>query len=100
MGTLKNNPEGYKNASVQTYVSRIKGKLLLYHGTMDDNVHLQNSIQLVKKLQDAKKDFDFMIYPSGRHGWGGNQRLHEQNMVNRWVYKNVLGKEIPADLVR
>jgi dipeptidyl-peptidase-4 len=100
MGTPQNNPEGYKTGSVLTHAPKIKGKLLLYHGTMDDNVHLQNSLQLVKRLQENKIPFDFMVYPGGRHGWGGNQRLHEQNMINRWVYLNVLGKEMPKDLVR
>lgn len=100
MGTPQDNPEGYKSGSVLTHAPKIKGKLLLYHGTMDDNVHLQNSLQLVKKLEENKIPFDFMVYPGGRHGWGGNQRLHEQNMINRWVYENVLGKEMPKDLVR
>jgi dipeptidyl-peptidase 4 len=100
MGTPQNNPEGYKTSSVLTYVNQIKGKLLLYHGTMDDNVHLQNSIQLVKKLQDNKKDFDFMVYPSGRHGWGGTQQIHSQNMINRFVYENLLKKEIPRELLK
>lgn len=100
MGTPKTNPNGYKSASVLTHANKIKGKLLLYHGTMDDNVHMQNSMQLVKKLQEAKIPFDFMLYPGGRHGWGGNQRLHEQNMINRWFYDHVLGKEMPVELLR
>jgi dipeptidyl-peptidase-4 len=100
MGTPQDNAEGYKKGSVLTYVPNIRGKLLLYHGTMDDNVHLQNSIQLVKKLQENKKDFDFMVYPGGRHGWGGTQQLHSQNMINQWVYRNVLGKEMPVELRR
>ena len=45
----------------------------IVHGEMDDNVHMQNSLQLISKLQDAKKDFEMMIYPGGRHGWGGNK---------------------------
>jgi dipeptidyl-peptidase-4 len=100
MGTPAGNPEGYSKGSVLTYAPRIRGKLLLYHGTMDDNVHVQNSLQLVKKLQESKVPFDFMVYPGGRHGWGGNQRIHEQNMVNRWVYDKMLGKPIPRDLLR
>jgi len=100
MGTPKNNPEGYKSSSVLTHAPKIKGKLLLYHGSMDDNVHLQNSIQMVKKMQELKKDFDFMVYPGGRHGWGGPQQAHSQNMINRWVYKNVLNKETPKELIK
>jgi dipeptidyl-peptidase-4 len=100
MGTPQNNPEGYKNSSVLTHVAKLRGKLLLYHGTMDDNVHMQNSIQLVKKLQENKKDFDFMVYPGGRHGWGGVQQLHSQNMINRFLYENLLRKEMPMELLR
>lgn len=100
MGTPQNNPDGYKSSSVLTHAGKMKGKLLLYHGTMDDNVHMQNSIQLTKRLQELKKDFDLMVYPGGRHGWGGPQQAHSQNMINRWVYRNVLQKEMPKDLVR
>jgi dipeptidyl-peptidase-4 len=100
MGTPKNNSDGYKKASVLTHVPKIRGKLLLYHGTMDDNVHLQNSIQLVKKLQEAKKQFDFMVYPSGLHGWAGTQQAHTQNMINSWVYRTLLGKEMPKELLK
>lgn len=100
MGTPATNPDGYKNSSVLTHAGKIRGKLLLYHGTMDDNVHMQNSIQLVKKLQDMKKEFEFMVYPGGRHGWGGNQRLHEQNMANRFIYRYLLGKEMPTGLIK
>jgi dipeptidyl-peptidase-4 len=41
-----------------------------------------------------------MIYPGGRHGWGGTQQLHSQNMINKWVYQHVLGKAIPEKLVK
>ena len=100
MGTPQNNPAGYKSSSVLTHSDKIRGKLLLYHGSMDDNVHLQNSIQLVKKLQLLKKDFDFMVYPGGRHGWGGAQQQHSQNMINKWVYQHVLRKEMPKEMYR
>ena len=55
-----------------------KGKLLITHGLMDDNVHVQNSIQLIDKLQDAKKEFEMMFYPNERHGWGGAKGRHLQ----------------------
>jgi len=51
-------------------------------------------------MQELKKDFDFMVYPGGRHGWGGPQQAHSQNMINRWVYKNVLNKETPKELIK
>lgn len=100
MDTPGENPEGYKNSSVLNYIDRYKGLLRIYHGTMDDNVHLQNSLQLVKKLQDAKKHFEFMVYPGGLHGWSGNQRLHSTNENNLFIYKYLLEKEMPDVMER
>lgn len=100
MGTMKDNPTGYESSSVLTHSNKLKGKLLVYHGSMDDNVHMQNSLQLIKKLQEAKKDFDFMIYPGGKHGWGGPQQLHSQNMINRFIYKEFLEKAMPKEILK
>ncbi len=85
MGTPANNPGGYKTSSVLNYVDRYKGKLQLVHGVIDDNVHMQNSRQLISKLQDLKKDFEFMIYPGGRHGWRDNKWLHYQNLKTQFI---------------
>ncbi len=100
MDTPSENPEGYKNGSIIPYVNQYKGKLQIVHGTMDDNVHMQNSIQLIDKLQEAKKDFDFMLYPGGRHGWGGNKNLHFDNLKTKFVYKNLLEKEVPFGVLK
>ncbi len=100
MDTPAENPEGYQSGSVMTYTDKYKGLLRIYHGTMDDNVHMQNSLQLVKKLQDSKKHFEFMLYPGGRHGWGGNQNAHSTNENNMFIYKNLLKKEMPAAMMR
>jgi dipeptidyl-peptidase-4 len=100
MGTPKNNPDGYKSSSVLNYTDRYKGLLRIYHGTMDDNVHMQNSVQLVKKLQEGKKHFEYMVYPGGRHGWGGVQALHQQNENNLFIYKNLLQKDMPKSMYK
>lgn len=100
MDTPKENPEGYAQGSVMNHTDNYKGLLRIYHGTMDDNVHLQNSLQLVKKLQDSKKHFEFMPYPGGRHGWGGNQQAHSANENNMFIYKNLLNKTMPKALYR
>ena len=100
MDTPAENPQGYAAGSVMTYADQYKGLLRIYHGTMDDNVHMQNSLQLVKKLQDAKKHFEFMVYPGGRHGWGGNQQFHSTNENNAFIYKNLLKKEVPMPMIR
>jgi dipeptidyl-peptidase-4 len=100
MDTPAENPEGYKQGSVMTHTGKYKGLLRIYHGTMDDNVHMQNSIQLVRRLQESKKHFEFMVYPGGRHGWQGNQSAHSTNENNMFIYRNLLKKEMPADLMR
>ena len=102
MDTPAENPEGYKSSSVYTHLDKYKGQLRIYHGTMDDNVHVQNSLQLVKKLQEKKKHFEFMLYPGGRHGWRNlrEQDAHSANEIAMFIYKNLLEKEIPKEMMR
>jgi len=64
----QNNPEGYHDSSPRFAAKDLHGKLLLLHGTIDDNVHLQNTIQLVYELEKAGKVFRLMVYPKSRHG--------------------------------
>jgi dipeptidyl-peptidase 4 len=97
MGTPKNNPEGYKITSPITYADRLKGNLRIVHGTMDDNVHMQNSIQLINKLQDLNKHFEIMLYPGERHGWGGSKAKHSNQENVRYIYMNMLQKPVPPE---
>lgn len=86
METPQTNPDGYKAACALEYVSGYpvaygenSGEpvmLKLTHGTGDDNVHFQNTLQLIDVLQKAGKKFDFMIYPDGMHGYRGEQQKH------------------------
>ena len=92
MDTPQDNPGGYKDGSALTFVKNYKGKLYLYHGEMDDNVHMQNSIYLISRLQDEGKKFEFMIYPGGRHGWGGAKAIHSRNETNNFWMRNFFGK--------
>lgn len=76
MQTPELNPEGYKQSSVIESAANLKGHLVLLHGTTDDNVHLQNTIQLVDELQKAgKQNFELMLYPNARHGVNSKHRL-------------------------
>jgi dipeptidyl aminopeptidase/acylaminoacyl peptidase len=70
MNTPKENPEGYKATSVVRAADNLSGKLLLIHGLMDDNVHAQNSLELLSALQKANKEVEVMFYPQDRHGVG------------------------------
>ena len=69
MDTPQDNPDGYNDGSALTWAKNYKGKLYMTHGDLDDNVHMQNSIYLISKLEDEGKSFQFMLYPNGRHGW-------------------------------
>ncbi|HPJ58445.1 MAG TPA: S9 family peptidase [Bacteroidales bacterium] len=91
MDTPADNPEGYRDGSALTFATGLKGKLYMTHGDMDDNVHMQNSIYLISRLQDAGKRFRFMLYPNGRHGWGGAKALHSRNEANQFWLENFFG---------
>ena len=96
MDTPAENPEGYKSSNVMTHLKNFKGVLQLVHGTMDDNVHMQNSIQLLSALQDQGKPVEFMLYPGGRHGWGGAKGKHFTDLKKQSIYKHLLEKAMPA----
>ena len=88
MDTPQDNPDGYKDGSALTFAKNLKGKLYLTHGDMDDNVHMQNSIWLISKLQDEGKSFQFMLYPDNRHGVRGFKGSHEQSERNKFWLEN------------
>jgi dipeptidyl aminopeptidase/acylaminoacyl peptidase len=84
MDIPEKNPDGYKETSVVSAARNLHGRLLLVHGMMDDNVHLQNSAQLILALQQANKQFDLMIYPRSRHGGFG---LHFERLSIDFMVK-------------
>jgi dipeptidyl-peptidase-4 len=67
MMTPQNNPDGYRETAPRHAAANLQGRLLLIHGTMDDNVHMQNTLQFAYELQRAGKDFELMLYPRSRH---------------------------------
>lgn len=90
MGTPQTNPEGYKKSSVLAAAKDLSGKLLLVHGVIDDNVHLQNTMQLVYELQKAGKQFDLMLYPTARHGVTNPLQVkHMRQMMTDFILKNL-----------
>jgi dipeptidyl-peptidase 4 len=97
MDTPKENPEGYKEASVFNYVNNYKGKMLITHGTIDDNVHTQNSIQLILELEKLNKDFEMMFYPNQRHGIGMPLYLHAAKERLKFWFRNFLGRELDVN---
>lgn len=87
MDRPQDNPEGYKAGSVMTYADNLKGVLFMSHGAIDDNVHMQNTVQLISKLMDLGKPFEFMLYPNQRHGFRGTKRTHSnRHYVDFWFH--------------
>jgi dipeptidyl-peptidase-4 len=78
MGLPQYNPEGYEKANPLNYVKNLKGKLLIQHGAVDDNVHPTQVMQLVDALLKAGKQFDWFIYPGQAHGIGLRQARDKQ----------------------
>ena len=87
MTTPQENASGYDENSPITHVDEFeKGDFLLVHGSADDNVHLQNTMQLVEALVQANKQFDWRIYPDKNHGiYGGNTRLHLYRLMTDFI---------------
>lgn len=100
MKTPEQNPEGYKVTSVFSYVNRYKGVLRIVHGSTDDNVHMQNTIQLIDMLQDLNKSFELMIYPGQRHGIGHSKSRHNLVETCRFIYHYMLNKELPKEFMQ
>jgi dipeptidyl-peptidase-4 len=81
MGTPQNNPEGYANANLLTKVKDLKGKLLLIHGTADNTVVWQHSINFIKKSVDEGIQVDYFVYPGHEHNVRGKDRVHLMQKV-------------------
>ncbi len=90
MGTPADNAKGFKSASVLTYADRLKGKLLIIHGSTDDNVHFQNTLAIADKFQEDLKQFDLMVYPNKNHRIsGGNTQLHLFTKISDYFETNL-----------
>uniref|UniRef100_A0A832DM69 S9 family peptidase n=1 Tax=Ignavibacterium album TaxID=591197 RepID=A0A832DM69_9BACT len=93
MDKPEENPEGYKFGSALTHADKYKGQLLITHGTLDDNVHMQNTIQLVDKFTSLDKDFELMLYPNERHGVGFPKWKHARREFVQFWFKHFLEKD-------
>lgn len=92
MRTPKENQKGYDENAPVNFTNRIKGRYLLIHGTADDNVHFQNSVEMVKALVKSNIDFESAYYPNKNHGINGqsdNTSLHLWSKMTSWLYQNL-----------
>ena len=99
IGLLTENADSKSNYEVQAnqlYAANLKGKLLLAHGMMDDNVPPYNTMFVIEALEKANKDYDLIVFPNSRHGYGAYSYYM---MRRRWDYfvRNLLGKEPPKE---
>ncbi|MEI9912973.1 MAG: DPP IV N-terminal domain-containing protein [Bacteroidota bacterium] len=95
MRTPQENPKGYDDNSPINFTDKIKGKFLLIHGTADDNVHFQNSTQMITALVKSNIDFESGYYPNKNHGISGapdNTTFHLWSKMTNWILEN-LGNE-------
>ncbi|PWA07003.1 S9 family peptidase [Flavobacterium laiguense] len=90
MQTPQENASGYDQNSPINHVGKLKGKFLLIHGSADDNVHVQNSMQMMEALIQANKQFDSQIYPDKNHGiYGGKTRIQLYNKMTNFIKENL-----------
>ncbi len=90
MGLPQDNPAGYESSSVLNAAANLEGELLLIHGTMDDNVHISNTMQFVHELQKANKQFELMVYPKNRHAVRSEDQIgHLRRLMTKFVLENL-----------
>ncbi|MCD8073035.1 MAG: S9 family peptidase [Alistipes sp.] len=88
-GLPGDNEWGYDNNSPVNFAGELRGKLLLIHGTADDNVHFQNSMAMTRALVEAGKDFDMMVYPDDNHGMAPTGRHHVMQKMIDYTLRNL-----------
>lgn len=90
----QDNASGYDDNSPINHVDKLKGNFLMIHGSTDDNVHFQNSMDMITALVKANKQFEFMVYPNKNHGiYGGNTRYHLFKKMNDFMFEHLLDAE-------
>ncbi len=90
MGTKESNPDGYDANAPIAFADKLKGNYLLIHGTADDNVHWQNTAEMIRALVKAGKQFEQFIYPDKNHGiYGGNTRYHLYTLMTDFLKRKL-----------
>ena len=93
MRTPQQNPEGYDDNSPLSHAGDIKGRLLIIHGTADDNVHAQNTYEMTEKLVQAGVQFDMALYTNRNHGIrGGNTSMHLYTKMTNFLKEQLMSK--------
>jgi dipeptidyl-peptidase-4 len=86
----QDNASGYDDNSPINHADKLKGKYLVIHGTGDDNVHVQNTMDLITALNKANKQYSMFLYPNKNHGiYGGNTRMHLYTLMTNFILENL-----------
>ena len=97
MRTPQENAKGYDDNSPLNFTDRIKGKFLIIHGMADDNVHFQNSVEMITAMVKNNVDFQSAYYPNKNHGISGmndNTTFHLWNKMTNWLYQNLSNENV------
>jgi dipeptidyl-peptidase-4 len=100
MRTPQENAKGYDDNSPLNFTDRIKGKFLIIHGMADDNVHFQNSVEMISAMIRNNIDFESACYPNKNHSISGrddNTSFHLYNKITNWLYKNLSNENVRID---
>ncbi len=97
LGLPSKDPEGYRDSSVQNSAKNLRGHLIMFHGTGDDNVHFANTVQFIQKLLDAGIPYDYNIYPRKTHSVAGptdQTHLHKRLL---WAFETYVKDARPSE---
>ena len=100
MRTPQENAKGYDDNSPLNFTDRIKGKFLIIHGTADDNVHFQNSVEMITAMVRNNVDFQSAYYPNKNHGISGmndNTTYHLWSKMTNWLYQNLSNENVKTE---
>lgn len=96
MGTPQSNPDGYATSSVMTHLDALRGKLLLVHGLIDENVHFRHTARLINGLIRAKRPYDLLLFPNERHMPRGlADRIYMEERIRDYFVEYLRGGVAP-----
>ena len=95
MSTPQANINGYKSSSVMTHASKMRGKLMLVHGLIDENVHFRHTSRLINSLIELRKDYKLLLFPHERHSPRLlHDRIFMEDQITAFLLKDLLAKPL------
>eukprot|EP00588_Corethron_pennatum_P036184 CAMPEP_0194340638 /NCGR_PEP_ID=MMETSP0171-20130528/87093_1 /TAXON_ID=218684 /ORGANISM="Corethron pennatum, Strain L29A3" /LENGTH=1063 /DNA_ID=CAMNT_0039105675 /DNA_START=119 /DNA_END=3306 /DNA_ORIENTATION=- len=98
MGTPANNSSGYKDSSILEHVNKMRGRLLLVHGLIDENVHFRHTARLINRLIAAGKDYDLLLFPDERHSPRRlRDRIYMEQRISDYFVEHLMFRKLTTD---